>query len=550
MKQLTLYCHNTQRKHLVPFAATLQDLQTLIAPQLEGEALMARFNNRFVSLGHVATTDGEVEYLSYDSPEGQKSYVRSLLFVLYKVVRELFPDLQLQMAFPLSNAFYCAAMGSVELNAERVAQIKVGMQNIVTEALPFSRHTLPTAQLEQLLEKQGLTDKLDLLTQSGRLYSHYDSLGETAQRFYGPLVANTSQLQHFDLLPFGNGLLLRVPDAQQWPELRPMIAQERMFATYCKQRQWQNLLGCDTVGELNRAIAQGRTNELINVAEALQEKQIVEIAQHIATHPELRIVLIAGPSSSGKTTFSKRLSVQLRACGCKPYSISIDNYYVDRELSPRDEKGDFDFEHIEAVNLPLFNAHLQSLLQGAMVELPYYDFPTGKNRPSGEYLRLTEDTILILEGNHALNPRLTESIAEACKYKIYASALTTVQIDAHNYISTTDLRLLRRICRDFKYRGYLPQEVIRRCLSVSEGEKQWIFPYQELADSMVNTALIYEISALRSQILPLLESIPESAAEHCQAHRLAQLVRLFSPMSLESIPPTSLLREFLGNGSL
>ncbi|MCF0236367.1 MAG: nucleoside kinase, partial [Bacteroidaceae bacterium] len=352
--------------------------------------------------------------------------------------------------------------------------------------------------------------------------------------FYGSLLLRTSQLTLFDLIRYGEGLLLRVPDPEQPTQLRPMKEQSKIFSVFREQHRWQEILGCSTVGELNKAIKAGQTNDLVNVAEALQEKKIAQIADHIATHENLKVVLIAGPSSSGKTTFSKRLSVQLQACGKKPVSISMDNYFVDRELTPLDAKGDYDFEHIEALNLPLFNDHICRLLKGEEVELPFFDFPTGKNKPSGRFLQLQPGTILILEGNHALNPRLSEGIPAENKYKIYASALTTIMLDDHNYIPTTDSRLLRRICRDYKYRGYMPQEVIRRCASVTAGEERWIFPFQEQADVMINTALIYELAALRAQALPLLEMVPECAPEYSEAYRLRKFITYFTPMPLDA----------------
>ena len=328
-----------------------------------------------------------------------------------------------------------------------------------------------------------------------------------------------------------------------------MKEQSKIFGVFQEQHHWQDILGCTTVGELNQAIKAGYTNDLVNVAEALQEKKIAQIADHIAHNPKLKVILIAGPSSSGKTTFSKRLSVQLKACGRKPVSISMDNYFVDRELTPLDEKGDYDFEHIEALNLPLFNDHICRLIHGESIELPFFDFPTGKNMPSGRFLQLEEGNIHILEGNHALNPRLSEGIPAENKYKIYASALTTIMLDDHNYIPTTDSRLLRRICRDYKYRGYHPQEVIRRCPSVTAGEEKWIFPFQEQADVMINTALIYELAALRAQALPLLEMVPECAPEYSEAYRLRKFITYFTPMPMDAVPPTSLLREFMGHST-
>ena len=378
---------------------------------------------------------------------------------------------------------------------------------------------------------------------------YYDIDGYT-DYYYGSLLTNTSQIYLFGLEKYRDGMLLRIPSTQHPTELDEMTHQDKMFAIFREHHQWQDIIGIRTVGDLNEAVKRGDTSLLIQVSEALQEKKIAEIAEEIARRSSsLRLVLIAGPSSSGKTTTCKRLSVQLLVNGIRPVGISLDDYFVDRQYTPRDEKGDFDYEHLHALNLPLLNEHINALLNGEEVELPKYDFHTGKSKSSGKKLRLKKDEVLVMEGIHALNPELTAHIPQQQKYRIYASALTTILLDNHNYIPTTDNRLLRRIVRDHKYRGVCAQETIRRWASVRKGENRWIFPYQENADAMFNTAMLFELAVLREQALPLLEEVPEQCHEYAEAYRLRKFLRYFAPIPNREIPPTSLLREFLGGSS-
>ena len=390
---------------------------------------------------------------------------------------------------------------------------------------------------------------MQLLESCGSLYTHYYTLGETADYFYGSLLIKTSQLYLFDIVPYGDGLLLRLPDPKNPHQLQPMVEQPKMFDVFREQHRWQEILGISTVGEFNKACAMGHTNQLINVSEALQEKRISRIADRIAQNPDIKVVLIAGPSSSGKTTFSKRLSVQLMAAGKWPEALSLDDYFVHRTETPLGEKGEYDYESLYALNIPLLNEQINALLAGEEVELPRYNFQTGMREMSGRKLRLKPNTLLILEGIHALNPALTEAIDAKHKFKIYASALTTILLDNHNYIPTSDNRLLRRIVRDYKYRGYSAEDTIRRWPSVRAGENKWIFPFQEQADEMVNTALLFELAALRTQAIPVLEEVPESAPEYSEAYRLRKFLSYIKPIPLDGLPPTSLLREFVGGST-
>lgn len=547
MKSIRIFCKNTNAYHDVPKGATLEDVYHLLGIEMPYCVTSCKVNNRVEGLHYTLNDSRDIEYLNITSPSGLRTYTRSLFFVLYKAIYDTYPGAQVRIGTPVSNGYYCRLDIDGGVTDEVVDRLRAKMQEIIDANLRFRRVTAHTAEAIELFRSQGLTKKVKLLESIGDLYTHYYTLDGTLNYFYGSLLLRTGQLTLFDVMRYGEGLLLRVPDSANPTRLRPMKEQSKIFGVFQEQHHWQEILGCTTVGELNKAIKAGYTNELVNVAEALQEKKIAQIADHIARNESLKVVLIAGPSSSGKTTFSKRLSVQLKACGRKPVSISMDNYFVDREQTPLDEKGDYDFEHIEALNLSLFNEHICRLIAGETVELPFFDFPTGKNRPSGRHLSLAPGSILILEGNHALNPRMSERIPPENKYKIYASALTTIMLDDHNYIPTTDSRLLRRICRDYKYRGYHPQEVIRRCASVTAGEEKWIFPFQEQADVMINTALIYELAALRAQALPLLEMVPECAEEYSEAYRLRKFITYFAPMPMDAVPPTSLLREFMGH---
>ena len=554
MRKIRIFCRNTQSWVEVPKGSTLEEVYAQLGLNLPYGTTNCLVNNRSEGLHYTLNDSRDVEFLDITDDSGLRTYTRSLFFVLYKAVNNHFPGARLRIGTPLSGGYFCSLDIEGGVTPQVVENLKAEMQRLIDADLAFHRVSCHTTDAIELFRQQGLTPKVKLLESIGDLYTHYYTLQENEETplcdfFYGSLLLRTGQLRLFDIIPFGDGLLLRVPDQKNPGQLRPMRHQAMMFDVFREEHRWQDILGVSTVGELNRAILSDHTNDIVAVSEALQEKKISRIADHIAAHPHIKVVLIAGPSSSGKTTFAKRLCVQLMACGKIPYQISLDNYFVDRVLSPRDEKGDYDFEHIEAVNLELFNRHMEQLLAGEEIELPFYDFTIGRNVPSGKHLKLQDAMVLVLEGNHALNPRMSEKVPAEAKYKIYASALTTIMLDDHNYIPTTDCRLLRRICRDYKYRGFAPQEVIRRCPSVTAGEERWIIPFQEEADVMINTSLLYELAALRAQALPLLGMVPESAAEYATATRLRKFLNYFVPMPLEAIPPTSLLREFMGHSS-
>lgn len=549
-KNITIRCKNTGRSHRVPIGFTLEEVYEMLDLNMPHGATSAKVNNKVEGLHFMFFNDKDVEFLDITSPSGLRTYTRSLFFVLYKAVYDLYGSrTPLRIDTPVSNGYYCHLDIEGGVTPDVVERLKTRMQEIVKADLPFHRITCPTEEAIARFRTDGLESKAQLLEGLGSLYTTYYTLDNVADYFYGSLLIQTSQLYLFDLVSYGDGLLLRIPDPKNPNELKLIIDQPKMFEVFREQHRWNEILGVTTIGEFNHACDLGFTNQLVNVSEALQEKKISRLADRIAANPDYKVILIAGPSSSGKTTFSKRLSVQLIACGLKPVPISTDDYFVDREHTPRDENGEYDFEHIDAMNIDLLTAQLNAMVQGEEVEPPRFNFETGKREPSGRKLKLAPNDILILEGIHALNPKLTEGVPDKHKFKIYASALTTIMLDDHNYIPTTDNRLLRRIVRDHKYRARSAQETIRQWPSVRRGEERWIFPFQEQADEMVNTALLFELAALREQALPLLEQVPEKSAEYSEAYRLRKFLTYLKPISTRGLPPTSLLREFLGGST-
>ncbi|MBQ9569559.1 MAG: nucleoside kinase [Alloprevotella sp.] len=550
LKTVNIRCKNTGRTHKVPVGFTLEDFYDMIELNMPYGTTSAKVNNKVEGLHYTIFGDKDVEFLDVTSSSGMRTYTRSLFFVLYKALSELFPGTSLQIDTPVANGYYCRIDGLAEgVTTEVVDRLRAKMKEIVGDNIPYHRITTHREDAVRLFREHGLEDKALLLEGSGDLYATYYTLGDTVDYFYGSLLVSTGQIHLFEIQPYADGLLLRLPDPNNPNKLQPLRKQPKMFSIFEEQHRWQKILGVSTIGEFNKVCEQGHTIDLINVSEALQEKKISALADRIASEPDRRVVLIAGPSSSGKTTFAKRLAVQLFACGKKPVSVELDNYFVDREKTPRDAEGNYDFEHIKAMNMKLLSKQMNALLRGEEVELPRFDFPSGRSLMSGTRLKLSPESIVIFEGIHALNPMLTKEVPEENKFRIYASALTTIMLDHHNYIPTTDNRLLRRIVRDYKYRGYSAEETIRRWPSVRAGEEKWIFPFQEEADVMVNTALLFELPALRRQALRLLEQVPESAPEFSEAHRLRKFLSYLRPIDIEPLPPTSLLREFLGGST-
>ena len=427
------------------------------------------------------------------------------------------------------------------------ARIRQRMQEIIDAKLPLRRHECTTEEAIKVFE--GRESKVKLLRSTGSLYTTYYDIDGYKDYYYGSLLTNTSQLKLFGLEKYFDGLLLRIPSLKDPGQLGELIHQDKMFDIFKEHHHWQDILGLRTIGDLNEAVDKGMTTDLINLSEALQEKKIAHIADEIAARKKVKMVLIAGPSSSGKTTSCKRLSIQLLTNGIKPIAISLDDYFVDREHTPKDENGEYDYESLYALNIPLLNQQMNDLFNGKEIELPKYNFQTGRSEKSGKKLKMHENDVLVVEGIHALNPELTAQIPDEQIFRVYASAFTTILLDSHNYVPTTDNRLLRRIIRDYKYRGVNAMETIHRWPSVRAGENKWIFPFQENADAMFNTAMIFELAVIKQQAVPLLEQVPENCDEYSEAYRLLKFLKYIKPITNRQVPPTSLLREFLGGSS-
>ena len=547
-----IFCKNNEKSEKFEFGTTLLQIYDVIKPNLTYKPVCAVVNNQIQGLTFRVFGSKDVEFLDYTSEIGRKVYMRSFTFVLYKAVEDLLPGVRLVIEAPVSKGYFftlrfAETNEEYPVSLEIVQRLKTRIKEILAENHRFHRIEAPTAEVAQLFRERGMEKKAKLVEGIGRLYCYYYKLADTVDYFYGPLVPSTEFLDVFDVVKYYDGILLQLPRSDG--KLAGIVKQEKMLQAFREDRKLADLTGISTVGELNELARKGVAGYAIKVAEALQEKRISRIADKIAERPEAKIVLIAGPSSSGKTTFSKRLCVQLMACGLKPKLISLDDYFVDRTRTPIDENGEYDYESIYSLDLDLFHQHLKQLLNGEEVELPRYDFPTGKSVKSGIHFKLESNTILLMEGIHALNPLMSEGIPEEKKFRIYVSALTTIKLDNHNYVPTTDNRLIRRIVRDNQFRGTSARSTIARWPSVRRGEDKWIFPYQENADVMFNSALIYELSVLRNHALPLLESVYENCEEHTLAAALTEFLRYFEPISDKELPPTSLLREFLGGSS-
>ena len=544
-----IHCRNNGTTIEAPIGSTLEDIYPQTGLQMKHGPISAHVNNKVEGMHFRVYKQKEVEFLDITSASGNRAYTRSLFFVLCKAVHDLFNPCKVSIDIPVSNGYYVNLNIGRPVTLDDAGAIRRRMQEIIDAALPIHRHETTTEDAIRMFGDLHNRSKVKLLQSTGRLYTTYYDIDGYVDYYYGSLLTNTKQLYLFGLEKYYDGLLLRIPSREHPEELGEMTHQDKMFGIFKEHHQWQDILGLRTVGDLNDVIMQGHSSQLIQISEALQEKKIAKIADEIANRKGIRMVLIAGPSSSGKTTTCKRLSVQLAVNGIKPIGISLDDYFVNRDDTPRDEKGDYDFEHLHALNLPLLNDQLSALFRGEEVELPRYDFPTGTSQKSGKRLRLGENEILVVEGIHALNPELTSQIPNEQIFRVYASALTTILLDNHNYIPTTDNRLLRRIIRDHKYRAVTAQETIRRWPSVRAGENKWIFPYQENADAMFNSAMLFELAVIKSQAEPLLEQVPENCPEHAEAYRLLKFLRYIRPIPETQIPPTSLLREFLGGSS-
>ena len=558
---VNIRCKNNKKTLKVAIGTTLSEIFSVSGLEMEYGPVSARVNNKVEGMHYRVYKQKDVEFLDMHTSSGIRAYTRSLFFVLSKAAHDLWPNCRLVIDIPVSHGYYVDIYKYKEEGGERkeesqdpitpddVHALRKRMQEIIDAALPIHRFETTTEEAINMFRKAGSMSKVRLLENLGRLYTTYYDIDGYQDYYYGTLLTNTSELYLFGLEYYYDGVLLRIPSQEDPSRLGSFVRQDKMFEIFKEHHRWQDLLGLRTVGDLNWAITSGHANQLIQLSEALQEKKIAQIADEIAHRKGVRMVLIAGPSSSGKTTTCKRLSVQLGVNGLKPVGISLDDYFLDRDKTPRDESGDYDFEHLHALNIPLLNEQMNALFRGEEVELPRYNFQEGRSEWSGRRMRLKGKEILVVEGIHALNPELTKDIPEEQIFRVYASALTTILLDNHNYIPTTDNRLLRRIIRDYKYRGVSAQESIRRWPSVRRGENRWIFPYQENADAMFNTAMLFELAVIKQQAEPLLEQVPENCTEYAEAYRLRKFLKYIKPIGADQIPPTSLLREFLGGSS-
>lgn len=550
MKQvIQIRCKNNKKIVNVNIGSTLSDVLNEINLKMPYGPVCAKVNNKVEGLHYRLYHKKDVEFLDMTSGSGSRNYTRSVFFVLCKAVKDIWPESHVVIDIPVSNGYYCDLRIGRPVTEEDVAKVKARMDEIIAAAMPIRRHESVTEKAIKLFSDLGDTAKVKLLQTTGRLYTTYYDIDGYYDFYYGSLLTNTKQIYLYGLDKYYDGMLLRIPTMADPNKLPEMIRQDKLFEIFKEHHHWQDVMEIRTVGDFNNAVATDHSIDLINISEALQEKKIAHIADEIAQRKGVKLILLAGPSSSGKTTTCKRLSIQLIANGLRPLQISLDDYFVDREQSPRDENGDYDFESIHALNLKLINEQFNALFNGEEVELPRYDFPTGKSVKSGNKLKMEDNNVLVVEGIHALNPELTAQIPEELKYRVYVSALTTILLDDHNYIPTTDNRLLRRIIRDYKYRGVDARETIRRWPSVRAGENKWIFPFQENADVMFNSAMLFELAVIKQQAEPLLEQVPENCPEYSEAYRLLKFLKYIKPIPNTDIPPTSLLREFLGGSS-
>ena len=548
---ITIYCKNNNTYKDVPIGSSLLDIYTALGAPLRYRPMNAQVNNKTESLNFRCWQPKDIEFIDYTQLSGLRTYVRSLCHIFSKAVYDIWPTATLNLEHPVSKGYYCVIHNGKNIDLETIERIKKRMWELIDADLPFLHKSVRTVDAAVLFRERGMNDKARLIETAGLPYTSYYELEGYINFFYGCLTPSTGYIQLFDLEPYMDGVLLRIPKQTDPMELQPVIKQDKMFEAYKEHLTLQRTVGLDNVGDLNLAIEKGRSQDIILVSEAMQEKQVAKIAEKIADGYKegIRIVLISGPSSSGKTTFCKRLQVQLTTNLLHPVGISLDDYFLNREDTPKDEHGEYDFESLYALDLPYFNKDLKKLLSGEEIDLPTFNFETGQRVFKGKKLKLRENSILVIEGIHALNPELTEFIDDKYKYRVYVSVLTSISLDNHNWIPTTDNRLLRRIIRDYRFRGYSAENTINRWPSVRRGEDKWIFPYQENADAMFNSAMLYELAALRKFAEPILAQVPESSKANAEAYRLLRFLRYFNYIPTEELPGTSLLREFLGGGS-
>lgn len=551
---MEIYCINNNKSDSFNPGVSFIEVFKSMGVSLKSCPICVTANGKVMDLQAKVYEDCDVEYLDVTTSIGARSYSQGLVFVLAKAVSELFPGGRIRVSNAVSKGFYCPIEIGRQVTEDDVTSISERMGSIIGRNIPFVKHIAHTKDVADIMSRVGREDTARLLRSVGSIYSTYYTLDDTPDWFFGTLPSTTGSLKVFGLELMANGVLVRVPNRDNPEQLEPMIRQDKMFEMFKEHHDWMGILGFSTLGELNEAIRKNGSNMIINVAEALQSQKIVHIADQIVARRNegkgLKLVMVSGPSSSGKTTFSKRLMVQLMAQGLTPKVISLDDYFLDRDHTPLDENGEHDFESLYAIDLPYFNAQLKDLLAGKTVQPPTFNFKKGGIREfTDPEITLGENDILLIEGIHALNPDLMPDIPADRRFLIYVSALTSIRIDEHNYIPTTDNRLLRRITRDHKYRSYSAVDTLSRWPSVRAGEEKWIFPYQENADAMFNSAMMFEIAVIKDMVKPLLDEVPENSPEYAKAQQLKDFLGLFRTIPSQNLPPTSLVREFIGGSS-
>lgn len=546
---IEIICTNNGERRNYPQGVTLQQV-AIDMGFTSGSIYSAYVNNKLKELDYSLFKPYIVEFIGFSNPEGKRMYDRSLSFVLYKAVHDLFPGKKLKIEHAISKGYYCEIEGFDSMTSGQVAEIEKRMREIIASDMPFVRKRILADDAVNLFEDMGYYEKAQLFRTRAHLYSSVYHLDDVIDYFYGCLLPSTGYLKLFNIDKYYDGMLLRSPLTENPNEVAKLIRQDKMFDVLREFKKWGNILNISYMCNINKQIDEGSVGELIKISEALQEKKLAQIADMIAgRNPQPKIVLLSGPSSSGKTTTANKLAVQLKVAGYKPITLSLDNYFVDREKTPLDENGEYDFEALDALDIPYLNKDLNALFSGETIEVPKFSFKDGKRFFDGEKMHLDSNSIIIAEGIHALNPRLTSQIDDKLKFKVYASALTTVSLDNHNRIPTTDTRLIRRIVRDYRYRGYSAKDTIDRWPSVRRGEEKHIFPNQECCDIMFNTAMVYETGVLKRYVEPILQEVPPNCTAYREAVRLLKFFSYVKPIPDNEIPPTSILREFLGGSS-
>ncbi len=555
---IRVHCKNTGTTKEFPEGVYLIEILEEFKGQFEHpyQIVSAKVNNVSQGLRFKAYNSNTVEFLDVRQKSGMRVYFRSLCFLLCKATHDVVPGGRIYLEHPIANGYYCnlKKKGHKKLTDDDVARIRARMLQIVAEDTQFHRYDAPTEEVVKLFAKRGYDDKVKLFETSEEVYTEYYTLGDFADYYYGRLVPSAGYLKIWELEKYGDGMLLRLPDRHNPDQVIKRIDQPHTFEVFRENLRWNIIMGLSNVGDVNQACLSGHASELIQVAEALQEKKIVQIAEDIYRRSRqrkdpLKVVLITGPSSSGKTTFCQRLSVQLKACGLRPVSLSTDDYFVNRVETPLLPDGKYDFDNFETVDHAYLESDVQRLLSGETVDMPSYNFVTGLREYNGRKARLNRGNILLIEGIHALNPGLIPSVDDKCKYRIFINTLTSTSLDNHNSIPTSDNRLLRRIVRDYNKGAFTAVQTISQWPSVCDAEEKWILPYQEQADVMFNSAYLLEFAVMRNHAEQILRTVPKNRPEYSEAHRLLKFIRYFTPVSDKEIPATSLLREFLGGSS-